>query len=204
MSSKFKPGDWSDFKGHSLKGMQYCLWLPCHWEVGMLSAFLKNHSFSSDRINIGKKKKKALTYYSLVLYDSNSSFTFYTWILILQPFLLMFQAYVFTISLSVNHTVLLIIHNLSPSQCSACRFSIPIFSPSSYPAWEEIFISQKWNRDGSDTSLGLVHCFFWLMLCNVICPNKNFTLLSCILMSTKLSDICDYLQKATGINMQCL
>lgn len=120
------------------------------------------------------KKKKALTYYSLVLYDSNSSFTFYTWILILQPFLLMFQAYVFTISLSVNHTVLLIIHNLSPSQCSACRFSIPIFSPSSYPAWEEIFISQKWNRDGSDTSLGLAHCFFWLMLYNVICPNKNF------------------------------
>lgn len=57
MSSKFKPDDWSDFKDHSLKGMQYCLWLPCHWEVGMLSAFLKNHSLSSDRINIGGKKK---------------------------------------------------------------------------------------------------------------------------------------------------
>lgn len=178
--------------------MQYCLWLPCHWEVGMLSQvpFLKITQCPVTELTWGGGVGgRALTYSSLVLYDSNPSFTFYTWTLIFQPFLHMFQAYVCTISLSVNHTLLLIIHNLSPPQYSACCFSIPIFSPSSYIAWEGIFISQKWNQDGSDTSLGLAHCFFWFILYNVICPNKNFTFLSCILMSTKLSYICDYLQK---------
>lgn len=144
MSSKLNPSSTST--GHSLNGYCNCPWLPICREAGMLSAFLKNHSVSSDRINIKNKQtsKKPVTYFSLGFCDFNLSHTFYTWTLIFQPFLHMLQAYVYTLSSSVKHTplFLFIIYAHLNAQ-HAVFLHISSIHPAAPP--ERQAFSPKWN-----------------------------------------------------------
>lgn len=170
-----------------------CPWLP---SVGKLESYLPFLKITQcPVIELTLKNKNPLTYSSLVLCDSNSSFTLYTSTLIFQSFLHMFQTYVYTISLSVNHTPLclfIIYANLSAQHAVSLCLS-PIHPPA--PPERESF-SPKWNEVEFDTLHRLPTDTFlvYALCCYLSQQNCHFSFLYTDINQTP-KYLVDYLQK---------
>lgn len=139
-------------------------------------------------LTLKNKNRNPLTYSSLVLCDSNSS-------LIFQPFLHMFQTYVYTISLFVNHTPLclfIIYANLSAQHAASLCLS-PIHLPA--PTERESF-SPKWNEVEFDTlrRLPTDTCLVYALCCYLSQQNFHFSFLYTDINQTP-KYLVDYLQK---------